>query len=94
MSRSLLPLILLPFALLAAERPTVGAIRWDAWSGGGVTEQVEQTLSPAKHRFRLPWFAKVDAAGHAHLDASAEGVMEQEIGYAKEAGLDYWAFLT
>jgi hypothetical protein len=81
-------------ALLAAERPTVGAIRWDAWSGGGVTSQVEQTLSPEKHRFRLPWFAHLDASGRAHLDASAEGVMEQEIAYAKQVGLDYWAFLT
>jgi hypothetical protein len=90
----LVTLLLLPVALLAAERPTVGAIRWDAWSGGGVTEQVEQTLSPEKHRFRLPWFATVDASGRAHIDASAEGVMEQEIAFAKQAGLDYWAFLT
>ena len=92
--RSLLTLLLLPCALLAAERPSVGAIRWDAWSGGGVTAQVEQTLSPDKHRFRLPWFAQVDASGRAHIDASADGVMEQEIAYAKQAGLDYWAFLT
>ena len=63
MLRPLLTLLLLPVALLAAERPTVGAIRWDAWSGGGVTSQVEQTLSPEKHRFRLPWFAQVDASG-------------------------------
>ena len=77
--RSLLTLLLLPFALLAAERPTVGAIRWDAWSGGGVTAQVEQTLSPEKHRFRLPWFATLDASARAHIDASADGVMEQEI---------------
>jgi len=90
----LVTLLLLPFALLAAERPTVGAIRWDAWSGGGVTEQVEQTLSPEKHRFRLPWFATVDASGRAHIDASAEGIMEREIAFAKQAGLDYWAFLT
>ncbi|MEY2599423.1 MAG: hypothetical protein RLZZ142_1682 [Verrucomicrobiota bacterium] len=89
----LLSLLPLP-ALLAAERPTVGAIRWDAWSGGGVTAEVEQTLSPEKHRFRLPWFATVDASGRAHSDASADGVMEQEIAYAKHAGLDYWAFLT
>lgn len=87
----LLPLTL---SLFAADRPSVGAIRWDAWSGGGVTAQVEQTLSPEKHRFRLPWFAQVDASGRAHIDASAEGVMEQEIAYAKEAGLSYWAFLT
>lgn len=92
--RLLATFLLLPFSLLAAERPTVGAIRWDAWSGGGVTAQVEQTLSPAQHRFRLPWFAQVDAAGRAHIDASADGIMEQEITYAKAAGLDYWAFLT
>ena len=94
MAGSLLTLLLLPVALLASERPTVGAIRWDAWSGGGVTEQVEQTLSPDKHRFRLPWFATVDASGRAHIDASADGIMEQEIAFAKQAGLDYWAFLT
>lgn len=93
-ARLLSPLFLLPLALLAADRPSVGAIRWDAWSGGGVTAQVEQTLSPEKHRFRLPWFAQVDASGRAHIDASAEGVMEQEIAYAKDAGLNYWAFLT
>jgi len=90
----LLALLLLPLALLASERPTVGAIRWDAWSGGGVTEQVEQTLSPEKHRLRLPWFARLDASGRARIDASADGIMEQEIAYAKQAGLDYWAFLT
>jgi len=92
--RLLTTLLLLPLSLLAAERPTVGAIRWDAWSGGGVTAQVEQTLSPEKHRARLPWFATLDASGRAHINASVDGVMEQEIAYAKHAGLDYWAFLT
>jgi hypothetical protein len=92
--RLLTTLLLLPLALLGSERPTVGAIRWDAWSGGGVTEQVEQTLSPEKHRLRLPWFAKFDASGRARIDASADGIMEQEIAYAKAAGLNYWAFLT
>jgi hypothetical protein len=92
--RLLTTLLLFPLSLLAADRPSVGAIRWDAWSGGNVTTEVEQTLSPEKHRFRLPWFAKVDASGCAHIDASADGVMEREIAYAKDAGLDYWAFLT
>ena len=87
-------LFLLPLSLLATDRPSVGAIRWDAWSGGGVTEQVEQTLSPEKHRRRLPWFAKVDASGRARINASADGIMEQEIAHAKHAGLNYWAFLT
>ena len=94
MPRFLSTLFLLPLSLLAADRPSVGAIRWDAWSGGDVTEQVEQTLSPEKHRLRLPWFAKLDASGRARIDASADGIMEQEIAYAKAAGLNYWAFLT
>ena len=94
MPRFLTTLFLLPLSLLAAERPSVGAIRWDAWSGGGVTEQVEQTLSPEKHRLRLPWFAKVEASGRARIDASADEIMEQEIAYAKDSGLNYWAFLA
>ena len=40
-------------------RPLVGAIRWDAWTGGGVTEQVERTLGPKKYHGRLPGFAEV-----------------------------------
>jgi hypothetical protein len=93
MPRLLALLLCLP-GILAAERPTVGAIRWDAWSGGDVTTQVEQTLSPEKHRFRLPWFAAVDASGRARINGAADGVMEKEIAYAKGAGLDYWAFLA
>jgi hypothetical protein len=88
------PLLLLCLSALAADRPTVGAIRWDAWSGGGVTTQVERTLEPSQFRARLPWFTEVDEKGHAHIDGSAPGVMEQEIAYAHGAGLDYWAFLT
>ena len=40
-------------------RPLVGAIRWDAWTGGAVTEQVKKTLGPRKYHDRLPWFAEV-----------------------------------
>ncbi len=80
--------------LAAEDRPSVGAIRWDAWSGGAVTREVERTLGPPAHRHRLPWFAQFDDQGRASIDASAPGVMEAEIGYAKTAGLDYWAFLT
>ncbi|MCF3650645.1 hypothetical protein [Synoicihabitans lomoniglobus] len=75
------------------DRPTVGAIRWDAWSGGEVTREVERTLSPVRYHHRLPWFAELDADDKAHIDGSAPGVMEQEINYAAAAGLDYWAFL-
>lgn len=89
-----LTLLWLCLPAFGADRPSVGAIRWDAWNGGAVTAEVERTLSPTPHRARLPWFATVDAAGHAHIDGSAPGVMEREIGFARDAGLDYWAFLT
>lgn len=76
----------------AASPLTVGAIRWDAWSGGPVTSEVERTLSPAKYRERLPWFAQVDASGRARIQETP-AVMTQEIEYAAAAGLSYWAFL-
>lgn len=78
----------------AKDRPIVGAIRWDAWTGGGVTEQVECTLSPKKYQDRLPWFAKVVDDQTATIDGSPQAVMDQEIEYAAQAGLDYWAFLV
>jgi hypothetical protein len=73
--------------------PLVGAIRWDAWSGGDVTVQVERTLAPERFRSRLPWFAEVRADGTVRIDGGRQAVMDQEIAYAAEAGLDHWAFL-
>jgi hypothetical protein len=74
-------------------RPVVGAIRWDAWSGGDITEQVEKTLGPDKYHYRLPWFAQVDSNNIVRIEGSQQAVMGQEIDYAADAGLDYWAFL-
>ena len=43
------------------ERPTVGAIRWDAWHGPAspVGLIVEKTLAPAHWHHRLPFYGKV-----------------------------------
>lgn len=78
---------------LAENRPLVGAIRWDAWTGGPVTEQVERTLGPEQYHDRLPWFAEVQDDQSVRIDGSPQGVMDAEIAYAANAGLDYWAFL-
>ncbi len=76
------------------DAPTVvGAIRWDAWTGGAVTEQVERTLGPAKYRDRLPWFAEVLDPQTVRIDGGRAEVMDREIDWAAQAGLDYWAFL-
>ena len=75
-------------------QPLVGAIRWDAWTGGGVTEQVERTLGPKKYHDRLPWFAEVIDNKTVKIDGGRQIVMDREIEFAAYAGLDYWAFLV
>ena len=75
------------------QRPVVGAIRWDAWTGGRITEQVERTLGPRKYHDRLPWFARVLDDTTVKIDGSRQDVMDREIDLAASAGLDYWAFL-
>lgn len=74
--------------------PIVGAIRWDAWTGGGITEQVERSLGPKKYHDRLPWFAEVVHENQVRIDGGPQEVMDREIDFAAEAGLDYWAFLV
>ena len=75
------------------KRPVVGAIRWDAWSGGGVTAQVERTLGPNKFRDRLPWFAEVLDDDHVRIHGDTQETVDREIRFAADAGLDYWAYV-
>jgi len=77
-----------------SERVAVGAIRWDAWTGGKITAQVERTLGPEKYHDRLPWFAEVLDEDRVRINGAKKGVMEKEIDMAAQAGLDYWAFLV
>lgn len=87
-------LLLAVSAVCAGEsRPVVGTIRWDAWTGGAITEQVERTLGPGKYHDRLPWFAEVVDGGTVRIDGGRQAVMDREIEFAAAAGLDYWAFL-
>ena len=86
--------LMLTGALLGAESPpAVGAIRWDAWSGGGVTAQVERTLGPEKYRDRLPWFAEVLDDARVRINGDTQETADREIHFAASAGLDYWAFV-
>lgn len=79
----------------AADLPhvAVGAIRWDAWSGGVVTDEVSLALTPEKYHFRLPWFAEIAPTGTVRVQGGSQEIMDQEITYAADAGLDYWAFV-
>jgi len=81
--------------LAHADRPVVGAIRWDAWQESAkVKTAVEMALSPAHWHYRLPFFAKVTGPNSVTIDGNSQAVMDQEIAYAAKAGLDYWAFVT
>lgn len=76
------------------EKPIVGAIRWDGWYGeGGVVKAVEHSLGQPKYHFRLPWFARVMSKGKVSINGDSQAIMDQEIAYAAEAGLNYWAFV-
>jgi len=87
-------------ALLAAlrgremPRPIVGAIRWDGWYGDAtVGPAVEASLGPPKYHFRLPWFAQVLGDDRVRIHGDSQAIVEKEIAYAAQAGLNYWAFV-
>lgn len=82
-----------PHARETRVRPSVGAIRWDAWTGGRITEEVQRTLGPAHYHDRLPWFAEVTSDHEVRIDGGRQEIMDREITFAADAGLNYWAFL-
>jgi len=80
-------------------RPTVGIIRWDAWNQvNGKYDEISfyshRAMTPQHYHYRLPFFAKVNGDTNITYTADTQEIMDQEILYAKFAGLDYWAFDT
>lgn len=86
-------IVIINLMVFAGDSPVTGAIRWDAWTGGAVTKQVERSLGQEKYHHRLPWFSKVIGKNKVRVDGSPQRVMDKEIMFASDAGLDYWAFL-
>ena len=81
--------------------PIIGAIRWDAWIGdissspvsaNPVGLQVEKSLSPNQYHYRAPFYSKEISHDSIQCRGTTQEIMDQEIAYAKYAGLDYWAF--
>jgi len=71
------------------DRPTVGTIRWDAWFAGN---DYERYLGPKQWHYRAPFFAKFANDTSVTLVEDSQAVIDKEIGYAEDAGIDYWAF--
>jgi hypothetical protein len=82
----------------------VGAIRWDAWVGelptfGDAASEnrvgvvVERTLAANKWHYRLPFYAVEVGENQVQVRGATQEVMDKEIEYAKNAGIDYWAYV-
>ena len=77
-----------------SNKPLVGAIRWDAWQeNGDIQATVERTLGPNHWHYRLPFFARVTGSNSVAINGNTQTIMDQEINYAANAGIDYWAFV-
>jgi len=76
------------------ERTLVGAIRWDGWCGdlSPVGLGLEQALAPERYHSRLPFHARILGPGEVEIRCCTQEVMDREIAFAHEAGIDYWAF--
>ncbi len=70
----------------SSARAVVGAIRWDAWFGGG---SYQRYLAPANWHTRLPFYSTIGPDGGVEVRSDSQQVMDQEIAYAAAAGLDY-----
>jgi hypothetical protein len=74
----------------------VGTIRWDAFNrstagGKDVASQVANVLSPKKYHNQVPFFASIgDTVSFPEYTLD---IWEQEADFAKNAGLDYFAYL-
>lgn len=84
-----------------SQKTIVGAIRWDAWIGdignglgdaSRVGLQVERSLSPNQYHYRAPFYSKEISKDSIQCRGATQSIMDKEIAYAKDAGLDYWAF--
>ncbi len=73
---------------------SVGVIRWDAWYGGPVTTEEEKMLGPSHFQERAPFFTQILTDSTISINGNSQEIMTQEIDFAVQSGIDYWAFLT
>lgn len=85
-------------ARIRTQTPYIGAIRWDAWFGPSefntAGTAVETSLGPDDWRTRLPFFGTEVNATTVTARGNTQETVDAEIGYARQAGLHYWAFVA
>lgn len=80
-----------PAAPVVVQTALVGVLRYDAWHPG-TTEVDGQQLGPAQWRYRLPFFGTETGPDTVTMNEATQIVIDQEIAYAKAAGIDYFIF--
>lgn len=72
---------------------SIGAIRWDAFHGGGVGSSLsaQWSLGDTKWQFRAPWFA-TRISSHHIVSQAVQSNMDLELQLAAQAGLKFWAY--
>lgn len=98
---SMLTIAQMASAAPARTAPLVGVIRWDGYNGSPAITQKQEFgfLKPAEYHWRAPWFVKLTGDPEKPLSfnpdykqSEIQTVTNQEIRYAADAGIDYWAF--
>ncbi|MES2662734.1 MAG: BACON domain-containing carbohydrate-binding protein [Pseudomonadota bacterium] len=67
----------------------IGVIRWDLWQESSETNK---TLGPNIYHSRLPFFGRETTASTVSISGGNQGAIDQEIAYAREAGISFFAF--
>lgn len=75
---------------MAFSTPTqLGVIRWDLWHNNNVTNT---GLGPNQYHDRIPFFGKETGINSVSIAGSSQAIIDQEIAYAREAGISFFAF--
>ena len=84
--------------------PAVGAIRWDAYfsqpgeavfddpNAGIVTRTTTFDMSPKEWHYRVPFFGAELNDSAIIANGNSAAVMAQELEYAAQSGINFWAF--
>ena len=73
----------------------VGAIRWDAWynsTAGSSGYYASGNLGPSYYQSRAPFFATQTSSVAMAINGNTQSVFDQEITYAANAGIKFWAY--
>ena len=83
-----------PVVAVAAPVARVGAVNWDCSvpSSTFFGKASTRALSPAKYRDRTPYYAEVVGSDSIDYRERTLEEYEQEMRYAIEAGIDYFAY--